>query len=195
MIYALLILMPVLSRASGGGIWTYKLNKKGAVGDDGADLGGIMPFNLTWLPEVLFSLPFGLAPGLAAHDVFVGVLAFAWSFIWMQSGNGNALHWGEGVYNPDRDTSFSPVVNAIADKFKIDRSSRNYCRIHMAVKGFLIGAPLFLIGGVILAVLWPLGYEIGHRFKDSVKDSNVIREALAGLGAAIAIIIFWEVFK
>ena len=152
--------MALTSAWSGGSLWPSQY----------------LPKKLTWIPEALFSLGFvyALWPLVGVYSLSAGV----WSYGWMQSATANGLHWGKGQYKPERDTSFSPIVNWISDRLKFDRSSVNYCRLYFAIKGFLITLP---VGGLGL-VLWPLGYEIGERL-----GSNTYRELLAGAGAGVAI--------
>ncbi len=74
------------------------------------------------------------------------------------------------------------MVNWISDRLGFKRGDVNFCRTWMAVKGFLICLP---VGGIIGAVLWPLGYEIGNRIR-----KHVWCELLSGAGAGVAIVIF-----
>lgn len=133
----------------------------------------------TFLPEVLFALAFVCPwyPIIGWWSLLVGV----WSYGWMQAATANGLHWGKGAYKPSRDTSFSPIVNWLSDLFNLDRSSTNYCRLYMGIKGLLITLP---VGGAGL-LLWPLGYDIGERL-----GSNTYRELLSGAGAGISIVLF-----
>ena len=132
-----------------------------------------------FLPEVLFALAFVYAwfPLIGMWSLLVGL----WSYGWMQSATANGLHWGKGKYKPSRDTSFSPVVNWISDRLYLDRSSVNYCRLYMSIKGFLITLPVLGLG----VILWPLGYEIGNR-----SGKHVVSELLSGAGAGLSILIF-----
>jgi hypothetical protein len=105
----------------------------------------------------------------------------------MQSATAPGIHWGKGGYNPNRTSTLKPFVDFINTlsirKWRIgphyDPSTVEYCRLYMGVKGFLIGLP---VGGLPLAILWPLGYELGHR---SGREDLI--EFLAGSGAGIAI--------
>ena len=99
----------------------------------------------------------------------------------MQTGHANALPWGKGGHNPDRENTLSPVVKEIADLFKIEHFSTNYARLFMSIKGFLITLP---VGGTGF-LFWPLGYEIGHRLKN-----HTVSEMAAGAGAGVSIVIF-----
>lgn len=148
-----------------------------------------LPSWLTWLPEVFFALPFGLAPALVLYPsiglyaIAVGLCGTAWSYIWMQSATGPALPWGDNpAASMSRPRTLSPVVNWISDRLGFTRGDKNYCRTWMAVKGFLIGLP---VGGILLMILWPLGYEIGHRFRN-----HTISETAAGIGAGLSVLAF-----
>lgn len=144
----------------------------------GSLLGHKMFGRLDFMPEILFALGFVFAwySFVGWWALFVGV----WSYGWMQAATANGLHWGRGEYKPHRDTSFSPIVNKIADIFSIDRSSAWYCRVYMGVKGFLITLP---VGGLGF-ILWPLGYEMGDKVKN-----HTVSEVTAGAGAGLSIVI------
>lgn len=150
-------------------------------------------FKITWLPELLFAIPFGAALSLWSDNFITSWLLFcfgtAWSYIWMQTGHGAILHWGmEPIRDPDRKQFLTPFVDWLAKRLGIVKNSTPYCRMFMAVKGFLIGLP---VGGVVLAVLWPLAYEIGARLRGKVKfDPHIAAEVLAGAGAGLAIAVF-----
>ena len=193
----LMFYMAIVSRMAGGGLGAHLLNERGAVGDDGRDLGGIMPWNLTWVPEVLFSIPLGVPCALITYWLTTNpllallslILAAGWSYGWMQSAPGPALQWGDDPEDGmGRPRTLSPVVNWISDSLGFERGDINYCRTWMAVKGFLIGLP---VGGVVLAVLWPLAYEGGYRLRGKVSfDPHAFTELAAGTGAALSILIF-----
>lgn len=188
MIYlGIIIGMALLSRMAGGGLGAHHLDK----------------YKLTWLPELLFAWFFGFAAA-AEFDAEAKSLAFIvgalWSYIWMQTGHGVVLPWGKalGFEHRNRTQTLSPVVDFIADRLKIQKTqadgysrTRNYCRLFMAVKGFLIGLPA---GGLPLAILWPLGYEIGNRYGEWARPhiarkykAAAIAEFLAGAGAGVTV--------
>lgn len=166
--------MAVTSRQSGGGLGAERL-----------------PRWLTWLPEILFAAGFGLA-AFQYGGWIAAPVATAWSYIWMQTGHGAVLHWGTyPLYSLARKQTLSPIVDSLAARFGIEVGSTAYCRLFMAVKGFLIGLP---VGGVPLAVLWPLGYEIGNQYKARVRPhaglqrkGAALAELMAGAGAGLAI--------
>lgn len=174
---AAIIYMSIMSRMAGGGLGAKYLDR----------------VRLTWLPELLFAVPFGAALSILSDNFIVAsiMLSFgaAWSYIWMQTGHGAILHWGmEPVRDPDRKQFLTPFVDWLSGRLGIVKNSTPYCRLFMAVKGFLIGLP---VGGVVLAVLWPLAYEIGARLRGKVKfDPHIVSEVLAGAGAGLAIAVF-----
>lgn len=137
-----------------------------------------------FVPEILFAIPFACA--LYSLIGWWCVLAGAWSYIWMQTGHANALPWGDGGHNPGRTNTLSPVVKWICDKLGVEYYSIWFARIFMAVKGFLITLP---VGGLVGMVLWPLGYDLGHRL-----GSNIYRELLSGAGAGLSAVVFCLIF-
>ena len=156
-------------------------------------------WGVSWLPEVLFCLPIGIAfayaVSLFASFPFVIAALFgatAWSYAWMQSGTWPILPWDvEGERNPERNGTLRPVADWITNKLRVKFDSEAYAWVYAALKGFLIGLP---VGGLPLAILWPLGYEIGSHFRGKTEkygfDAHVISEGAAGLGAGIAVILF-----
>lgn len=160
----------------------------------------------TNVPEIFFALGFGLAVYLWAEPLNIEIkqsilkdggeilyllfpleyiasaLSAVWSYIWMQTGHANALPWGKGGHNPGETNTLSPVIKWIADRLNIVHFSTNYARLFMSVKGLLITLP---VGGLLGAILWPLGYEIGSRL-----NNHAISEAASGAGAGICIWVF-----
>lgn len=174
--YSILVVlfMAVTSRQSGGGLGAKYL-----------------PKNLTFIPEVLFAVPFGvtLSLCLSIYSPWVyiplGCIAAAWSYVWMQSATAPGLHWGDGNYNSDRTSTLKPFVDFLNRYVKADPSTSQYCWLYMAVKGFLIGLP---VGGLPLMVLWPLGYHIGYKLRGYI-SRDFLTEFLAGAGAGISILV------
>lgn len=164
-------------------------------------------YRLTWLPELLFAIPFGVCASLFYTDIVTVLVALilgtSWSYLFMQAGHGVVLPWGDEAKpgNRARSQTLDKITDPLAKLFKIkkwkeDGYSRTveYCRLFMAVKGFLIAVPTGP-GAFVLAVLWPLSYEIGHRLKKfplviggKTVDPHMFTELLSGVGAAIAII-------
>lgn len=160
MIYILIVLyMAITGRMAGGGLGAKYLDR----------------FKITWLPEVFFALPFGFALSQVVGPW--GWLAAVWSYLWMQTATEPSFN-----INYKEDKTLIPYVNAIAKVLGIKPHTVNYMRLWSAVKGFLIGLP---VGGVVLAMLWPLGYEIGRRAK-----RHEVSELSACAGAGVAVLVF-----
>ncbi len=160
-------------------------------------------WNAPYLPEILFSAPFGLAlahvvaPFLGFWPSFIiGALAIAWSYAFMQSGTWMFLRW-ESHDNPNtkRGATLKPIIDFIAGKLGYNLGDEGYSWVAASVKGFLIGLP---VGGLPLAVLWPLGYEIGSHAEGRVEkygiEPHAVSEVAAGLGGAISIVLFLMIF-
>jgi hypothetical protein len=158
-------------------------------------------WNVSWLPEALFSIPFGVALGYGIFTLFddslraayiVGLLAAVWSYAFMQSATWMFLRWEKhDDPNTERTSTLKPVIDWIAGHFGYKLGDEGYAWIAASVKGFLIGLP---VGGIPLAILWPLGYEIGSHAKGRVEkyglDPHIFSEVLSSMGAGIAIILF-----
>lgn len=170
-----ILLMAFLARASGGGWPAPWLSEK-----------------IKWdgLPELLFGLAFGIALYIVSGSVWCGLAVWIWSYAWMETGHGDVLQWGR-YRNATREThTLSPLVEFITDRLGFQCADKNYCRVYMAVKGFLIGLP---VGGILLAVLWPLAYEINRgREKENLYDG--LDEMLSGAFAGISILTFVYLF-
>lgn len=179
---AFLLYMGVTSRQSGGGLGAQYLPKW-----------------LSWLPEVLFAIPFGAALGyvLNAYVSFpvaigFGILGAIVSYLGMQAATWTFLRWTKNP-NPNltRGGTLKPISDFIAKVFGYKLGDEGYSWIAAGVKGFIIGFP---VGAVPLTVLWPLGYEIGSHARGRVEkyglDPHAFAEFFAGVGAGIAILIF-----
>lgn len=185
MIYILLIYMGIMARLSGSGF-----------GDK---------WGVSWLPELLFAVPFGIAHAWAWHvfgfDTWVLAVAFVaatgCSYLFMQSGTWLFLQW-EGHNNPTttRSATLKFIVDFIARLFGWKLGDEGYSWVAAGVKGFLIGLP---IGCFPLVILWPLSYEIGSHGRGRVEkygiDPHAITEVLSGLGAALSIAAFVSIIK
>lgn len=162
-----ILYMAFLARASGGGFGADKL-----------------PSWTKPIPEMLFGLAFGGAVYLVTGNLFLTALAGVWSYAWMETGHGTILQWGASPEDAqgERRQRLTPVIEFLSDKFGFTYGDINYCRLFMAVKGFLIGLP---VGGIVLAILWPLAYETKRWTKN-----HALTEMLSGVFAAVAILIF-----
>lgn len=171
MIYATIIaIMTILARMAGGGF--------------GADR-----FKLAMIPEVLFGACFGVAYYMAFDSLILSTIVTVWSYLWMETGHGTVLHWGANpsAATGERRQRLTPVVEWLSDRLGLRYGGIGYCRLFMALKGFLIGLP---VGGIPLAILWPLAYETKLYHKN-----HAITEMLSGAFAGISICLFLMVFR
>lgn len=162
-------------------------------------------WGLSWLPEVLYTAPFAMASGwgsdmagLSFHWALV-VMFFSWmvSYAGMQSATWMFLRWqSHDDPNTERGATIKPLVDWLAGRFGYKLGDEGYAWIAAGVKGFIIGLP---VGGVLNAVLWPLGYEIGSHAKGRVEklgiDPHSVSEFLSGAGGGLSIFIFIEMVK
>ena len=144
--------MALLSRMSGGGLFASRIP--------------------SFLPEVLFALGFGLGAHLLGYPWYVVVLSSVWSYIWMQTGHGTAFKMGR---EPDtalsgRKQTLSYVVDPICKALGRPLGEGLYCWVFMGTKGLLIGLPVAPFG-LLLGILWPIGYEIGYQARERVSSS------------------------
>jgi hypothetical protein len=189
------VLGALLARMSGGGLGAHLLNSKGKLSeDDGEDLGGVIPFvDLTFLPELLFAAPIGYIGYLSTDLWWVGLLGWAWSYIWMQTGHHTPLmtHFGAKPYKFDGKTNtLGNVVDPMAVALEYEAGDRSYCRLFMGLKGLLIGLPMFPLG-LLLAPLWSTSYEIGYK----IKISTLYGEYFSGACAYLLVVLsylFWR---
>lgn len=147
-----------------------------------------MPKWFNRVPELLFAMYFGYAAFLRTgqwQDFLIGTLI---TFVAMEMGHGNFYHDGmlETQY-PDRPSSLETYTGLhwLLPKLGYPVRSKWYCRILMALKGFLIGLPAFPFG-LTLIVLWPNAYRIGFRYL--LKDSAPA-EWISGIYAMLVMIV------
>lgn len=156
-------------------------------------------WGIPWIPEALFAIPIGVSFGYAVF-VFWGmwwaipaaVLGSIWSYAFMQSGTWMFLRWeSHSDPNTSRKGTLKPIIDKISAMFGFKLGDEGYSWVAASVKGFLIGLP---IGGIPLAVLWPLSYEIGSHAKGRVErfgiDPHSVSETLSGAAAGLSIIVF-----
>lgn len=144
------------------------------------------------VPEILFSLPFGISLGCAFIDVDVrlaimlGTIGIVISYAGMQTGTWYYLRWQKHD-NPNlkRGGTLKPLIDWISKRFGWKIGDEGYAWVAAAIKGFIIGLP---VGGIPLAIMWPIAHETGTHFK--VKNPVELREFLSGCAAGISILLF-----
>ena len=155
-------------------------------------------WGIAFLPELLHSLPYGVALGyiLNYHEVgflyclLATALGAAISYGGMQSATWMFLRWeSHDDPNTERTSTLKPIIDFIAGRFDYKLGDEAYAWIAAGVKGFIIGLP---VGGFLTAIAWSLGYEVGSHAKGRVGkfglDPHMFSEFLASAFGAITII-------
>lgn len=147
-------------------------------------------------PEWIYTSVFGLALGWATGSFWLFLLGWLVSYAGMQSGTWSFLRWeSHDDPNTERDGTMKGVVDWIAGKFGFKLGDEGYAWIAASVKGFIISLP---VGGLLGAVLWPLGYEIGSHAKGRVEKYGIDPHAFSeffscALGAVGVLVFAWVV--
>lgn len=169
-------IMSFLARGAGGGVGAAWL-----VQTVGTRFGSFWGSAASRLPEALWAIIIGTIAGMYFGAWWYGALAIAWSYVWMETGHGNAFHMGTHQYDyPPRHQTLDYVILPICRLFGIENRSPAYCWLFMGLKGALIGAPLGWFG-LPLAVLWPLAYYISFKKVDSSEWAEFISGAFLGI--------------
>lgn len=141
-------------------------------------------WGVSWLPEALHSLPYGVALGMIADALGAGFLASmalasigaVISYAGMQSATWMFLRWeSHDDPNTERSSTLKPIVDWLASRWGYKIGDEGYAWVAAGVKGFIITLP---IGGVG-AITWPLGYEVGSHLKGRVEDYTAYSEFFA----------------
>jgi hypothetical protein len=138
------------------------------------------------VPEMLFGAAFGYAAYLATGLWWLGMAGAIWSWLWMETGHGNIYRMtgidGKFPDAPER-------IERWGGRWLFERlggriTTPAYSWWCMGIKGLMIGLPA-APAGLLLAILWPASYWIGHR----VERQPEVAEWLSGLmaGAVIAL--------
>lgn len=158
-------------------------------------------WNIAWLPEIVHSIPYGVALGwMVGHLFGAGAL---WIMFWfvigatisyagMQSATWAFLKWThDNAPNTKRGFTLKPLVDWLAKLLGYKLGDEGYSWIAAGIKGFIIGLP---VGGVFTAILWALGYEIGSHARGRVErfgiDPHLISEVASAFLGAVSIFVF-----
>ena len=166
----MILLMAVLARMAGGG----KIIP--------------MPKVCDRLPEFLFACSFGATAYCGIQCLVLAAAALAWSYCWMETGHGTAFHMGRrpDIAQSGRKQFLSLPIDALCKALKKPLGGRFYCWAFMGLKGLLIGLPAAPFG-LLLAFLWPMGYEVGRRLQDTGKTGSQWCEYLSGGAAGLVV--------
>lgn len=140
--WLLIPLMAFLARAAGGGIK--------------------LPSITGWIPEFLFAFVICLV-SLTIYGPWIALPLSTLSYLGFQTGHATAYHMGRKPHAAQglRKHTLSKIVDPICHWLGWTLGERPYCYLFLGIKGLLIGlavAPL----GLIMAILWPLAYDIGR---------------------------------
>lgn len=157
-------------------------------------------WGMSWLPELLFAVPFGLAAGWACdalggefmYSLLITAIGTGISYAGMQSATWMFLRWeSHDDPNTERTSTLKPIIDKIAGVWGYKLGDEGYAWIAAGVKGFIIGFP---VGAIINAILWPVAYEIGSHAKGRVErfgiDPHAISELMSGAVGGLSIYIF-----
>jgi len=133
--------MAILARAAGGGIK--------------------LPRLIRWLPEAVFSI----IVAWVAYETkgpwwaSMGLL----TYIGFQAGHATAYHMSRNpkAAQGERKQTLSIIIDPICKALGWTLGERPYCYLFMGLKGLLIGAAV-APWGLLMAILWPLAYDIGR---------------------------------
>ena len=148
--------------------------------------------------KTVFGLLFGLAFGFTAYNVYghwvAGLLGFLVSWRGFEFGHGT-FYAMIGYHDHNRDPSkpdvpriqtLEKVVRPIYTRLGGDIYNPLYSWVCMGVKGLLIGLAAGWYG-LLLAVLWPFAYWVGHRIEKQPEVAEWISGMFAGLIIAMAL--------
>lgn len=162
----IVVYMALMARLSGGGLFADRVWSR--------------------LPELLFTLPFGVVAHHLTDSYTLSSLAWFCSYFAMEMGHGTFYKMkGYDDHNrPDPNVPriqtleriFRPVYNLTGWSIH----SPKYSWFMMAIKGLLIGLPAFPYG-LTLTVLWPLAYYAGKHDGQDTKTGEWLSGVFAGL--------------
>ena len=161
MIYLLPFLMAFLARLSGGGYFASKIWSR--------------------LPELVFAWVFAIVSLSIGGDLITALIVWVVTYFAFEMGHGT--FYGMNGYYPDyepRKQSLEYVVRPIFKALKLDIYSPIYSWVCMGIKGALIGC-VSIYASIALAVLWPLGYWLGHQYLKKPEYAEYITGFFAGV--------------
>jgi multidrug transporter EmrE-like cation transporter len=192
MLYLLILMcwQVFTSRASGGGFGAKYLDVKGYK-------QGKMPFNMTWLPEAVFAIPYAVLALMGALSATTSIMLlifwflFSWfiSYICMQTSHGETLESKFGE-NPSkvqdtedgRDDRLAVIIRWICNKLKFEVGGKKYCFMFWFLKGALIALPLGVGYMIFHGIFWMLAYYLGYKVK-----KHAVSEMAAGAGSGVVL--------
>lgn len=156
--------------------------------------GGILtvPPALKKLPKLLFGVMFGVASYHLHGELWLACAAAIAASFWMNTGHGTAYEMGfdPAIAQSGRQEFLSPIVDPITKAAGRPLGGVFYCWLFMGLKGLLMGITVAPFG-LLLAVLWPLGYRLGEwtlKMGLTWDFEEIISGAFAGLVIGMALL-------
>ena len=146
-----------------------------------------LPVDISWLCEVLVVLPIAYASFLMFGGGWMFSLAAIWSYFAWQTGHAVAMNMGRlpETAQSGRKAKLSFIVDPICKAFGWGLGEAKYCWLFMGLKGLFIGLPLG-VWALLLAILFPAAYEIGHRMPNA-RFKTFFPETMSGAAAGCTI--------
>lgn len=148
--------------------------------------------------KILSGVLFGAVFGLTAYHVYghwvAGLVGFLISWRGFELGHGT-FYAMKGYHDHNRDPdkqdvpriqTLEKVIRPIYTKLGGDIYSPLYSWVLMSVKGLFIGVAAGWYG-VLLAIIWPFAYWVGHRVEKQPEVAEWISGMFAGLIIVLAL--------
>lgn len=143
--------------------------------------------------KTLFGVIFGAVFGLTAYHVYghwvAGLVGFLISWRGFEFGHGTFYAmkgYSDDKNNPSRIQTLEKLIRPIYTRLGGDIYSPLYSWVCMSVKGLLIGLAAGWYG-VLLAIIWPFAYWVGHRVEKQPEVAEWISGMFAGLIIVLAL--------
>lgn len=141
--------------------------------------------------KILSGVLFGAVFGLTAYHVYghwvAGLVGFLISWRGFEFGHGTFYKMdGYNRAAHPRKQTIEYIVEPFFNLFKIDKHQASYSWVCMGTKGLLIGAAAGWYG-VLLAIIWPFAYWVGHRVEKQPEVAEWISGMFAGVVVVMAI--------
>ncbi len=165
---ALIAWCSVFARMAGGGVWVNR------------------PANVA---EACMTSAIGLAVYLHYDLRWADGLAWAWSYLWFQTGHAVAFHMNNGVEHDaanGRKAFLSPVIDQLCRVLRQPLGGNFYCWSFMLLKGALIHAPLGYLCPAG-AFMFAASYWLGHRVIKRPEVAEYLSGAFSGLLIAMSL--------
>lgn len=162
----LALLLPILTRAAGGGLFAPWLRDK--LGSFGSRV-----------PEIIIVLIIGHA-AFGLH--WLALLAAAFSYLTYELGHGT--FYTMNGRNPDEPDRVQTLEKLFGWAYRGDKCKPAYSWFMMGIKGILIALPLGPVA-LLNGILWPAAYWLG--WKAEKPGNHEVAEYMSGLALFVVI--------